>query len=846
MNSPFLKKALPHLIAIIVFLLVAIVYCKPALEGKVVHQADVLGYKGMAQQSVEYKEKNGHFPLWTESTFSGMPTYNIDISPKSSISLGYVTYVLTLGLPKPISFFFLACICFYILTLVMRIDPWIGVFAALAYAWASYDPVIVVVGHETKILAMGYAPGVIAGLLLIFRRNYLIGAAILLLFMSLEVSTQHLQVLYYTFLTIGLLTLCFLVQSYRDKQIKDAMIGIGVALIAGFIGLATYALTLLPLQEYAKETMRGGRTELNSANNKEASKGGLNRDYAFGWSYGMGETFTLLVPHIFGGGSDGKIVGDNTKFTDKMSEELSYPADNALQTENILAYWGAQEGGTSGTVYLGAIVCFLFLFGCIVVKGWQKWWIVGVAVLGILLAWGKNFPVFNYFLFDHLPYYNKFRAPTIALIMPQFAFPLLAALGLQQFVFGETSREDKWKQLKTAVIIMGAILAILSVFYFVADYKGSGDSRFKENIINGKIQQLTQGGRQQPSQEIQQQAAATGKEVIKALQDDRQSVFGSDLIRTIILIAVAVVLMGLYLKNKINKTILLAGLIVLSSYDLLAVGLRYLNENSFADPADIDSSFNPSPADQQINQDPEKGFRVFNQMGAPFQQSNESALTSYYHNSVGGYHPAKLGLYQDLIDSQLQRGNMRVYDMLNTKYFIQEDPATRQPVARLNPGAYGPCWLVKAIHYVKDGTEEMKALDTINTRDTVIIQQQFQSLVKGVPIPDSSASIRLLSNRNDTIDYKFIAKTDQFAVFSEVYYAHGWNAFVDGKPSDYCRVDYILRGMSVPAGEHTIEFRFEPQSYEVGATVSLWAALLGWLIVIGAAVGEWRKRSKQP
>jgi hypothetical protein len=845
MNSPLLKKALPHVIAVLIFLVVSVVYCKPALDGKVVHQADVTGYKGMVQQSYEYKEKYGHYPLWTESTFSGMPAYNIAMSPKVNISLGYFSYVLTLGLPKPISFFFLACICFYILCMVLRLNPWIGVLGAVAYAWSTYDPVIIVVGHETKMMAIAYAPGVFAGLFLIFQRNYLWGAALLLLFSSLQTGTQHLQIVYYTVLSVGLLILAFLVDSWRQKTLKPAFTGVVIAVVAAAVGIATSAITLLPVAEYSKETMRGGRTELaRNSKDKGESKDGLSKDYAFMWSYGTGETFTLLVPHIFGGGSDGKVVGDNTKFAEKMTDELNYPEDNALQMENGLVYWGAQDHGTSGTVYLGAVICFLFLFGLIYVKGWEKWWLASVALLGIVLAWGKNFPSINYFLFDHFPYYNKFRAPTIALVLPQFAFPLLASLSLQRLLFGSESKEMIWKQFKISLIIIGSLLVLLSGYYFSADYKGANDDHYKESFENLKMQQLSQG-RQTAGPNAQQQAAQAGNAILRSLQDDRQSVFGADLLRTIVLIAAAAGLIGLFLKNKIkNPVVLLTGLILLSSYDLLAVGTRYLNQDSFVDVSEVESTFAPTTADLRISQDPEKGFRVFNTMGDPFQSSTESARTSYFHNSIGGYHPAKLGLYQDIIDSQLSKGNMRVYDMLNARYFIQEDPNTRQPVARLNPGAYGPCWLVKGIRYVQNGTEEMKALDSTDTRDTVIIEEKFRPLVKFAPVPDSSASIRLIDNKNDIVDYAISAKTNQFAVFSEVYYPRGWDVFLDDKPVDYCRVDYILRGMSVPAGDHKIEFRFEPHSYEMGSTISVMSSLIGWLLLIVAGFAEWRKRSR--
>ena len=838
MNSSVLKKALPHVIAVAVFLIVAVIYCKPALDGKVVYQSDMLQYKSMAQQSFEYKDKYGHFPLWTESSFSGMPAYTIAMDGKSRISVGYLSYVLTPWLPQPINFFFLACICFYILTLVMGISPWIGILSALAYAYCTYDPVIIVTGHVTKMLAIGYAPGVIAGLLLIFRRKYLWGATFLTFFFALQLSTQHLQIVYYTLLSCGLLTIAFLVKSWQDRQWKPAAIGLALAAVSGILALGTSTGNTLPIQEYSKETMRGGRTELTNQTSKLESKNGLSKDYAFQWSYGIGETFTLAVPAIYGGGSGGKEIGDNSKFADKLAQEFSVPEETGLQYANGSAYWGAQPF-TSGPVYLGAIICFLFIFGLVYLKGWQKWWLVSVVVVGILLSWGKNFSALNYFLFDHFPYYNKFRAPAMALVMPQLAFPLLAALGLNQLLTGADSREFLWSKFKLATYVTGGLLAILVAFYFTADYRSSRDNELKDRFVQGKMQQLAQA--KQAGPEAQQQAAETGNVLMRALEADRQSLYGSDLLRAILLIVATVALMWLFIKGKIKQLVLLAGLTVLSTYDLLAIGTRYLNEESYVDQGDFESSLSPTAADQQIMSDPDKNFRVLDETTqSPF----EDARPSYHHNSVGGYSPAKLGLYQDLIENQLSKGNMQVYNMLNTKYFIQRNPANNQPEARINPGAFGPCWLVQGIDYVKDGNDEMKALDSVNVKDTAIIQQQFSNRVKFAPVPDTTASIHLVENLNDRITYKFSAKTNQFAVFSEIYYDKGWNAFLDGNKTDYCRVDYVLRGMSVPAGDHTIEFRFEPHSYELGNSLSVWSSLIAYLLLIGAIAVEWRRRGK--
>jgi hypothetical protein len=835
MNSQLFKKALPHILAIAVFLIVAVVYCRPALQGKVVGQSDVEQYNAMARQSEQYRETHGQYPLWTESAFSGMPAYTIAINGVPAINYGYLSPSWWLKwLPESIRLFFITCCCFYILMVVLRINPWIGVMASLAYAYCSYDPVILITGHVTKFEAIAYAPAVIASLLLIFRKLYLWGTALLAFFFAIQIASQHLQMVYYTAICMGLLTLFYAIYTIREGKWKETAIAVGLAIIACGIGFGTTVGTTLPLNDYAKETMRGGRTELtNDANSRINKNVGMSRDYAFEWSYGIGETMTLVVPDMYGGGNGDRVgVGDNSKLADKLSE-MGVPADNGIQIANSYAYWGPQLF-TSGTVYIGAVICFLCLFSLVLLKGWQKWWLLSVMVVGILLAWGKHFGILNDFLFDHLPLYNKFRAPSQALVLPQLAAPILAALGLQQLLTGGEDAAALWKKFMTTAYLSGAGLVLLIGFYFSTHYQGINDAGIKDKFV----QQLSQG--KQTSPDAQQQVLATAGSLMRALEQDRQSMAGSDLLRSIIFIVLAAALLGLFIRKKIKPVIFLAGLLVLSTYDLLAVSNRYLTSDSFQDPADIQSSLTPTAADQQIMADPDKNFRVLDEStgGNPF----ESARASAFHHSLGGYSPAKLGLYDDLIYHQLAKGNMQVLNMLNAKYFIQPDQRTGQPVARRNPAAFGPCWLVQGIHYVSNGDEEMKALDSIDVRDTAIIQQQFAPRISFPPVADSTATIKLIQNDLDKIDYTFSAKTNQFAVFSEIYYDRGWDAYLDGKKTDYLRVNYVLRGMPVPAGQHSIEFRFEPHSYHVGMVLNnifsvLILALLGW-----ALVTEWRRR----
>ena len=834
MNSPFLKKALPHIIAIAVFLIVAVVFCKPALEGLVVNQHDTLGYKGMAQQSFEYKEKYGHFPLWTESMFGGMPAYAIAMDSQSKISMGYPIYLLTLGLPAPISYFFLACVCFYILTQVLRINPWIGVLAALAYAYATYDPIIVVVGHVTKMQAIAYAPGVIASLLLIYQRQWLWGAALLTFFFYFQVGTQHLQVVYYTLISIGFLTLYYFIDSWKRKDVKPVLIGAAIAAGCMVVGFMGFAVANLPTEEYARETMRGGRTELTGDNaGKTVSKGGLSPEYAFQWSYGITETFNLFVPNALGAGDMGRAITGNSKFAEKVTE-VGVPEDQALAMANAYTYWGNQPN-TAGPAYLGAVAWMLFILGLVFVKGWKKWWLVSITIVGIVLSWGMNFSTVNDFLLYHLPYYNKFRAPTIAMVMPQFGVALLGALGLDALIRSQETKEVLWKKFKTFLYITAGLIVVTAGFYFTASYKGE-----KDPLIQQRFVQMFGRGQQTP--DAQQRVNEFAASLMSGIRADRQSIFGSDLVRAIILIALAAGLIWAYIKGKYKQqVILLAGMLVLSSFDILSVGRRYLTYDSFVDASEYEGQLAPTPANTRIKADPEKGFRVYDMGGGdPFQDSK----ASYFHNSIGGYSPAKLGLYQDLIEKQLQKGNMQVFNMLNTKYFIQPNQSTGQPEPHLNPGAFGPAWFVRSIHYVKDGNEEMKALDSIDVRDTVIMQEKFKPLVKTSPEYDSTAKITLIDNLNDKINYKSSAKTNQFAVFSEIYYDKGWNAYIDGNKADIIRVDYLLRGVSIPAGDHNIEFRFEPRSYYLGNTLTIWSSLIGYALLILAAVAEWRKRSK--
>jgi len=837
MKNPNFKKILPHIIAVVIFLVVAVIYCKPALQGKVVQQLDTQGWRGMAQQSFEFKDKYGHYPLWTNSMFSGMPAYQIAMDPRTKISVSYLSSVITLGLPIPISFFFLACICFYFLCLVAGANPWVSILGALAYAYSTFDPIIISVGHNTQMMSIAYAPAVLAGLLLLFKRKYLVGFTITALFSFFLIEQNHVQIVYYTLITALIMTIAFFIKSYREKQLGTAVKSAAFGLLAGIIGLACCAVSMMPTYEYAKESMRGGKSELTQEIAGNKTKGGLDKDYAFRYSLGFGETFTFIVPGLYGGSNGGDEYSPNSKFVDQFSQ-LGVPEDQALQYEDHYSYWGEQPG-TSGPVYFGAIICLLFIFGIVYLKSWYKWWLIAASIIGVLLAYGANLKGLNYFLFDYLPFYSKFRAPTMALVIPQLCFPLLGVLALSKFISPEMNADETWKKLKTTAIISGVILVLLAGFYMTASFTGPNDKALRDGIKQNMMH--VPAGQQAPPQ-LEQQADQTSRSIISALQSDRKSLMGSDLLRSFILIGLAVLLMGLYLKKKVSATILVAALIVLSGYDLLGVAMRYLNPEKFVEPEDFESAFIPTQADQQILKDPDHAnFRVFNETtGDPF----SDGITPYHFNAIGGYHPAKLDLYNDIITRQLSKGNMQVFDMLNTKYFIVQDPQTGKPVAQLNPNAFGNCWLVKGIKFVENADQEMASLDSTDLKDTAVVESKFKSEIPAAPHYDSVASIKLVENLNDKINYKYSAPTPQFAVFSEVYYPKGWDVFIDGTKANYVKTDYVLRGMYIPAGNHNIEFRFEPQSFYTGRLISIIANIFVALLIIATIIFYARKKQK--
>ncbi|HUQ66161.1 MAG TPA: YfhO family protein [Flavitalea sp.] len=837
MNKSLWQKLQPHAIAVGIFFIISCIYCLPAFKGLVVAQHDAEGWKGMAQQSIEFKEKYGYYPLWTNSVFGGMPTFQIAMESRYNITIAWLHHLFILFLPEPAGLFFLACIGFYILSLSLGIRSKIAILGSIGYAFASYNAIIVSVGHTTKFSAMGYTPAVLAGLILLTQRKYLLGFIVTMTFTTLLFYQNHVQIAYYAFLMSICLAIVYVIHSVREKNVAHLLKVTGLGVLAGLIGMLSYSVMLLPTYTYSKETMRGGRSELSTpGKEKNKTKNGLDKDYAFQYSYGITEVLTMAVPRMYGG--SGGEMPEGSETAKAFSEKLGISEDQAEQYgQSMPAYWGPQPL-TSGAVYFGAAMCVLFIFGCVFYRGWHTRWIIAATILGIMLAWGRNFSVFNYFLFDHLPFYNKFRAPSMAMVIPQLTVPLLAALGLNQLLETKWDNTELMKKFRQASVITGIFVAVLIALYFMLDYKSSNDNTIRDNLTASLTQQMSPTG--QPSPDVQQRANDFGRSVLNALKKDRQALFGKDLFRSLIFMAIAWGLLYLYSKDKIKAGVLVTAVAVVVFIDLIGVDLRYLDNEKYVDKESFNDYFTPTAADLEIKKDTGY-YRVFNPSdGDPFQLSGATSRTSYLHNNVGGYHPAKLALYNDLLQ-QIGRGNMAVLNMLNTKYLILANPSTHQPAVRPNPEALGHGWFVTAIKYVNNADEEIKAIEQFNPADTAIADKREQSKLVFPPQKDSSSRITLIENRNDVISYKSSSKANGIAVFSEVYYPYGWKATIDGKETPIARVNYVLRALSVPAGDHTIEFRFEPSSFLIGDRISLIVGILSILIVLYGIYYFWKE-----
>ena len=809
MQSFDYKKLLPHVYIILGFAALALIYCYPALQGKVLTAHDNISWQAMFHEAKSYHDSTGVNPLWTNSMFSGMPTYTIGV-PESNNLIGHIQTFIAAVLAKPAHFLFIAMLCFYILMSVMRMDRWIGVVGAVAYAFATYNVVLINAGHDTKMLALSYLPAVLGGLILIFRGNWISGGALMGVALALMASSLHYQVLYYALIMFGIYFIARLIITIKEKgSVGKFLLSAAIAAIVAGVSVGVIMSSFLTTQEYAKVTMRGGESELTINHDPNKKSGGLDKDYAFQWSNGIGETFCILVPYLYGGSS--------SEASDKAPETESLTGG---QYPKLPLYWGPQPF-LSGPVYFGAIICFLFVLGIFVVRSQHKWWIVAVCALTIMMSWGDHFRAFNYFLFDHMPMYNKFRAPTIVLIIPQMLFPMLGMWGLMEIIRGKVSKQDAWKQVKMAFGITAGLCVILalggSLFF---DYTNlQSDGQFPKQLVD-------------------------------ALKDDRKNLAMKSALTSAFYISVAAGLLWAFIKEMLGKNLLIGGLGLIIAIDLISVASNYLNEENYEDPSDYEAAFQPRPVDAQIMQDPDPYYRVLDVS----KNTYNDAIQAYFHKSIGGYSPAKMEIYQDLIDMQMggahSKGyNAQVLNMLNTKYIIFKGPQ-QQPVYQPNPDACGNAWFVEEVKWVKTADEEMLALNAaplgdtstsdndFKPRQTAVVRatSEFEKELSGYQFgKDSAANIRLTKYGLNDLSFESSNGKDGFAVFSDIWYPYGWEAYVDGQQTPIIRANYVLRAIKVPAGVHKIEFHFRPKSFKTGNTIALFSSII-LVALLGAGI----------
>lgn len=827
-----MKKSLPDIIAIIAFVVISVAYFFPAItEGRVLAQHDSVASIGLGQESKEFTEKTGEKTRWTNAIFGGMPTYQISPTYDSTNVVRGVENVYKLFLPDYVYMVFIMLLGFYILMRAFDFSVYLSVLGAIVWAFSSYFFIIIGAGHIWKFVTLAYIPPTIAGIVLAYRKKYLIGGVLTAFFIALQILSNHVQMTYYFLFVILFMVIAYFVEAYKNKELPHFFKASGVLVIAALVGVSVNISNLYHTYKYSKDTMRG-KSELVKQNSANQTNSGLERDYIVQWSYGIGETFSLLVPDVKGGAS---VPLANNESAMKKAD----PTYAQLYAQ-IGQYWGEQPG-TSGPVYVGAFVLTLFILGLFIVKTPVKWALLAATVLSILLSWGKNFMGFTDFFLDYIPMYSKFRAVSSILVIAEFTIPLLAILALKEIVEKPEILKQNLKQFYISLGLTGgiALLFALAPTLFFPSYISSGEMQALQNGI--------------PAEQL--------SPIVANLTQIRQSIFTSDAWRSVIIILIGAALILAYNAGKLKANLMVLALTVLCLGDMWSVDKRYLKDSDFVEPEQRMVSVQKTQTDEYILRDKSLDYRVLNFAVSTFNDNN----TSYWHKSVGGYHPAKLRRYQEMIDHHISKemaylqhqipavqGDMTkinsdsisVINMLNTKYFIF--PTGNSQTAPLqNPYAYGNAWFVENVKYVQNANEEIDALNTTVPTKTAVVSNDFKQVFNGVQtaFKDSLSTVKLTSYAPNALTYETSSSKDGVVVFSEIYYP-GWQAYLDGQAVDHGRADYILRAMKVPAGKHKIEFKFDPQS--IHTTENIAYVALGVLILgaIGVIVIEVRKKKQ--
>ena len=820
MDKHFKNNAIAYISAVVIFLIITLVYFSPLLEGKKLKQHDITMFKGMSKEIADYRDATGEEALWTNSMFGGMPAWQISVKSSGNLT-SYISKAVSLGLPYPANAVFVYFLGFFVLMLVLKIDPWVALIGSIAFALSSYFFIILGAGHTSKAYAIGYMAPVLAGIILAFRGKYWQGALLTAVALALEIKSGHLQITYYLLIIVIVYGVYKLIEAITSKQYSHFFKASGILIAAALLAVSTHTTNLWSTYDYGQDTMRGKPELTKDASNKSS---GLDRDYITAWSYGIGETWSFLIPNVKGGASG--LLGN----VDEIRE--ADPAYRNAISQQSSAYWGDQPG-TSGPVYVGVIVMFLFILGLFIVNNRLKWVLLMVTVLSILLAWGKNWMPFTDFFIDYIPGYNKFRAVSMILVIAELAIPILAFMALGKLVSDPSILKTKKNSLYYSFGLTGGIILLFyvapSIFF---DFLSSGEQvQFAE---------LMKGG-----------DAAQVNIYLTSLENVRIAIFKADALRSFIFVVLAALLVYFYSVNKIKKSWLIAGLGLLILIDMISVNRRYLNNDNFIRAKQFDVPFTASAADNYILNDNDPDFRVLDLSKSTF----NDASCSYFHKSIGGYHGAKLQRYQDLIEGYIQ-GEMQsvigvltqgvtlekinnmfakqeVLNMLNMKYVIYNPDA----MPLINNSAYGNAWPVNNVVMVNGADEEFAALGNNNLNNTAIIDNRFASQLEGKSFEiDSTSSIVLNSYAPNNLVYNYSSSKEQLVVFSEIYYSKGWNAYIDGEEVPYLRTNYVLRALTVPAGQHNIEFKFEPRIWVIGERISFVASLLLILLLI-AGIG---------
>ena len=826
-----MKKFLPDLIAILAFIVISFIYFFPATtEDRILFQHDTVAGAGAGQEAKEYYERTGERTRWTNALFGGMPTYQMSPSYDSTEPLTFVQKVYHLFLPNYVWLTFIMMLGFYILLRAFGIPAWLAGLGGIIWGFSSYFFILIAAGHIWKFITLAYIPPTIAGIVLAYRKKYLLGGIITALFMAMQILSNHVQMTYYFLFVILFMVGAFFEDAWRKKELPQFFKATGVLIVAGLIGVSINLSNLYHTYEYSKETMRG-KSELKyeGAAAKQTSSG-LNRDYITQWSYGIGETFSLLVPNVKGGASV------PLSRSEKAMEKAN-PMYSSLYSQ-LTQYFGDQPM-TSGPVYVGAFVLMLFILGCFIVKGPMKWALLGATIFSILLSWGKNFMGLTDFFIDYIPMYNKFRAVSSILVIAEFTIPLLAILTMKEILTKPELLKEKLKYIYISFGLTGglALLFAIAPRLFFPTYIPGNEMAALQNAL--------------PADQL--------SPIIANLEEMRVHLFTSDAWRSFFIVTIGTLLLLAYNAKKLKATWTVAAIALLCLGDMWSVNKRYLYDEQFIPKSEQTATFRKTQTDELILQDPSLDYRVLNFAGNTFEENN----TSYWHKSVGGYHAAKLRRYQEMIDHHIAKEMQAAYqevataggqmdsvnaakfpvlNMLNTKYFIFPAGQQGQTVPIENPYTFGNAWFIDKIQYVNNANEEIDAIGQVDLQQTAIVDSKFKEALKGVNegYKDSLSTIRLTSYEPNQLVYETSSPQDGIVVFSEIYYP-GWTATIDGKPADIARADYILRAMNVPAGKHTIEMRFDPQSLHITEGIAYGAMAL---LLVGVIILIWIYRKK--